>query len=166
MVKLSSGAELVVTKVGLYPQSALQHLADLKRQATESLGGVSSGIGFIGSPGYVLSGALALGVFEGILSRSATKRGLKYLAEYQECRLSISRNPVFFPVKNVANFSMPIPGSWSAVSSAGKRGMQEVYVHNGEEFVAMKGANDRPYYIRWTDVSIYEPQASTGRLVT
>lgn len=72
----------------------------------------------------------------------------------------------FFPVKNVANFSMPIPGSWSAVSSAGKRGMQEVYVHNGEEFVAMKGANDRPYYIRWTDVSIYEPQASTGRLVT
>jgi hypothetical protein len=44
----------------LYDEVEVREIAVLKAEALKSLGGVTTGIGFIGSPGWALGGAMAL----------------------------------------------------------------------------------------------------------
>jgi hypothetical protein len=59
----------------LYEEKLVQEVATLRAQAVKSLGGVSTGLGFFGSPEWVLSATMAVGLFEALLSTAAKKQG-------------------------------------------------------------------------------------------
>ena len=79
IISLVSGERLVVREVLLYDVNKVAEINSLKAQAGEKLQGFTTGLGFWGSPGWVIGGALALGAVEGIISNAKQKTGLQLL---------------------------------------------------------------------------------------
>jgi hypothetical protein len=73
---LSSGQTLKVGAIELYPAEQLAKIAGIRAQAAQKLGGVSTGLGFIGSPEWVIGASALLGVLEAALSDSSKKQAL------------------------------------------------------------------------------------------
>src|SRR5258707_3807369 len=81
MLLLSSGQTLKVRGIELFPAEELAKVAGLRGDAAQKLGGVSTGLGFIGSPGWVIGASAALGFLEAALSDGAKKSGLRLLSQ-------------------------------------------------------------------------------------
>jgi hypothetical protein len=77
---LASGEVLELRQVMLYPAEAVLEIAALRAQALKSFGGVSTGIGFWGSPSWALGGAAALGLLEGVVSAAMKNQGAELLS--------------------------------------------------------------------------------------
>lgn len=75
---LSSGQILKIKGVMLYPSEELGRIATIRAEAAQKLGGVSSGVGFIGSPGWAIGAGAALGLLENIASGVAKKKGCDF----------------------------------------------------------------------------------------
>jgi hypothetical protein len=164
LIVLVSGERLLMRAVLLYEAEKVAEIAALKAQAAEKLQGFSTGIGFWGSPGWVLGGAAALGLVEGFLSGSKQRQGLQLLrlaaAKFEE----LAKTAVFVPADQVWNLQSPHPQSWSAAlklqggtwvaKTFGKSEQQ--YVHNGEDFVNIK-TDAGVVCIRWSHVASYVP---------
>jgi hypothetical protein len=114
---LTSGQVLHVTGIVLYPADVLATVANLRNLAAEKLGGVSAGIGFIGSPGWVLGASAALGIIEGMMSSSARKDGVRLLGEADAKANELLDQGLIVPVDQISNRHRPSPASWSALCS-------------------------------------------------
>jgi len=66
-----------VSEVKMYHVKAVAKLRGILAAAQEKLGGVQTGLGFIGSPGWVIGGAVVLGAIEQALSSANAKIGVK-----------------------------------------------------------------------------------------
>jgi hypothetical protein len=113
-VTLVSGETLNVCKVMLFNLEIVDQIAALRMQGQKNLGGVSTGIGFWGSPTWVIEGTLVLGAIESMLSESAAKTGMKQLSQAQDLYLNQMAEGKFFDVKDVVNFELPQPSLWYA----------------------------------------------------
>ena len=113
---LSSGQTVSAKKVMLYPKDLIVEIALLKANAMSKLGGVSSGIGFLGSPGWAIGGALALGAITSALSSGMKKEGMEMLEEAEELYLSMKKQGFLADVSGVKGIERPIPKNWIAVN--------------------------------------------------
>ena len=144
-ITLSSGQVFAVHKVKLFWSDAVNQIAGLKAQAQQNLGGVHTGIGFWGSPGWVIEGAL--------------------LAEARNLYIKLmSSHGQFFDVRDVTNFGLPQPGLWYVdnrreVTEEGFFGntktktISTLYVHNGDEFVTLE-TDAGVINVRWSEVTV------------
>ena len=82
-VVLISGDRHRIEKVMLYEAKAVSELQSLRQQASKLFAGVSTGLGFWGSPGWVIGGALVLGALESLASRSNAKKGYEILVQVE-----------------------------------------------------------------------------------
>jgi hypothetical protein len=114
-ITLASGETFNVRKVALYPADVVSKIASMRMQAERNLGGVSTGIGFWGSPTWVIEGALVLGAVENWLSNNAAKEGLRQLENAKTMYLRQMSMPEFFDVSKVENFKLAQPGLWQVV---------------------------------------------------
>lgn len=78
---LSSGQTLKIQGVTLYPTESIAVISGLRPEAASKMGGVSTGMGFIGSPTWAIGTGAALGFLESVASDAAQKNGLKMFAE-------------------------------------------------------------------------------------
>jgi hypothetical protein len=62
----------VVEEVLLYDVNKVAEINSLKARAGNELQGFTTGLGFWGSPGWVIGGALALGAVEGMISNATS----------------------------------------------------------------------------------------------
>jgi hypothetical protein len=164
-ITLSSGQVFAVHKVKLFWSDAVNQIAGLKAQAQQNLGGVHTGIGFWGSPGWVIEGALVLGAIESMLSSAAAKKGMRQLAEARNLYIKLmSSHGQFFDVRDVTNFGLPQPGLWYVdnrreVTEEGFFGntktktISTLYVHNGDEFVTLE-TDAGVINVRWSEVTV------------
>jgi len=88
---LASGDDFSIEQIKLFDANEVARIFALKQNAQSLLGGVSTGIGFWGSPGWVVGGALALGFLEGLLSQSAAKKGARMLPRLMSVNKSFAR---------------------------------------------------------------------------
>jgi len=181
---LASGQTLKLLSVVLYEQEAVNEIASLKAQAAKNFGGVSTGIGFWGSPGWVLGGAAVLGLLEGALSNSAKKQGIELLRVAEEKYQLLVQNSVSFDALELLNAQYPHPQSWFALRETivdvskmnwrerdallarfqktkkdianDKLKVQSRYIHNGDEFVNFE-TNVGKLSVRWSHVVAYFP---------
>jgi hypothetical protein len=104
-------------KVMLYDQERVKEIALLRAQAMKSLGGVSTGVGFLGSPGWALGGAAALGILEGMLSSAMRKQAIEKLQTVESKTEALARSGVLFGFSEVAGAIAPHPEAWSATET-------------------------------------------------
>ena len=76
VILLTSGQSVKLRRVLLFEADLVDEIALLRVKALKGLGGVSTGIGFWGSPSWALGGAAALGLFEGLLSSATRNQAL------------------------------------------------------------------------------------------
>jgi hypothetical protein len=118
VIVLTSGQTLKISRVKLYEAAKLQEIAIIKASAAKNLGGISTGIGFWGSPAWALGGAAALGIVEGILSSAARKQGIELLKTAQAKFHELARGALYFDAPKLANSQVPFPHAWSAIGTA------------------------------------------------
>jgi hypothetical protein len=116
-VTLKSGETLSVRRVMLYNANNVNEIMALRAQAQQNLGGVSTGIGFWGSPGWVIEGALVLGAIENWLSNKSAKLGMEQMTQARQKYLHMMTTGLWFDVPLVANFNLPQPALWSAITT-------------------------------------------------
>jgi hypothetical protein len=179
-ITLASGAHYEVSHVMLYHGPTVKRAQELQAEARKNLGGVSTGLGFWGSPGWVLGGALALGLLESAASGIAATQGFQQLQEVEEIEQEIRGRGCFIPVGSIDNVDYPIPRLWvtdalsctSVVSDVEvlnkwrlKRLATETqlvpvwFVHNGEPFIRVKISAGTPLFLAWDQLEQYSVQS-------
>ncbi len=111
---LASGQTLKVKGLMLYPSEALARIVNIRAEAAGKLGGISTGIGFLGSPGWAIGAGAALGILEGIASGVAKKEGLRLLGTAETLAEETLARGLLFKVEHVEKLDRPFPGAWSA----------------------------------------------------
>ena len=113
-IVLSSGRQIETNAIRLYPDSDLEKIASLRAEAQEELGGFTTGLGFWGSPGWVIGGAAALGVMESIVSDSKAKQGFLLLQVAAEKYKELQQKGVLLDVSKIKGIDDPDPTNWHA----------------------------------------------------
>ena len=168
---LASGDEFSVEQIRLFDAGEVAQIFALKQNAQALLGGVSTGIGFWGSPGWVVGGALALGLLESLLSQGAAKKGAKALAEAYQREQSLRQDGRFFPISEIDGLEEPAPCIWAASAEIAVRSQGALaiwsgrsleassesrrFVHNGDEFITFV-ADEKIRSVRWSSVTTYQ----------
>lgn len=94
-IVLSSGRQIETDAIRLYRDSDLEQLASLRAKAQEALSGFTTGLGFLGSPVWVIGSAAVLGVLESIVSDSKAKDGIHLLMLAEEKYQDLKRKVYF-----------------------------------------------------------------------
>jgi hypothetical protein len=161
---LASGACYQISHVMLYHGPTIKRARELQTEAHKNFGGVSTGLGFWGSPGWVLGGALALGLLESAASESAAQRGFQQLHEVEEIMHKTREQGQFVAVACIENLHYPTPALWRSVAVKPEQELDDIsdgkqaetyLIHNGEPFVQMKTASGQALYIAWDKVEQY-----------
>lgn len=138
---------LQVTEIKMYHAKAVAKWRGMMAAAQEKMGGVSSGIGFIGSPEYVITGSLVLGALEAAISNANAKVGIKLLGEANRFLEEMHDRSVFIPVSSVANIDRSQPEMWQ-----GKQGTID-FMMLGNDFFRVRLADNRELNVRWSAVT-------------
>ncbi|SBW05908.1 hypothetical protein KL86APRO_12041 [uncultured Alphaproteobacteria bacterium] len=109
---LRNGKSLEISAVFLCPRDEVLEAMRLQSAAAGKMGGISSGLGLWGSPGWVVGGMLAVGALEALASKSAYKEGVE-IAQQAAHRMRTAReNGKFIPVANISGLESPQPTDW------------------------------------------------------
>jgi GYF domain 2 len=148
---LTSGAELKIKAVWLYDANALAEINAKRTEAMEKLRGVSTGLGSIGSIGWVLASSVVIGAVEGALSAGAASSGSNLLAQVIKMEQALRTRGVICPVGKIENIETPHPGLWRVYS----RKIQSTLIHSGDDFLTVQIDNGSACSIRWSTVESY-----------
>jgi hypothetical protein len=100
---MSSGAEIAVRNITLWPKDLLEQAAVLMDQAGVLNNGFSTGLGFIGGFGYVVTRSLLLGAAEMIVSGSMPAKAGTLQQQAARLVAEASAKSYSTPVRNIAN---------------------------------------------------------------
>jgi len=113
-IVVSSGRQIETSAIRLYLDSDLEEIASLRAKAQEELSGFTTGLGFWGSPGWVIGSAAALGVMESLVSDSKAKQGFLLLKEAVNKYKVLQQKGVLFDVSIIDGIDNPDPSTWHA----------------------------------------------------
>ena len=148
VIELETWARVMqVTEVRMYHAKAVAAWRGMMAAAQEKMGGVSTGIGFIGSPEWVVGGSLVLGALESALSNSNAKIGIKLLGEANAFLEEMHARSVFIPVADIKNIDRPQPEMWNATQGSID------FMMLGNDFMRVRIAGGRVVNVRWSSVS-------------
>lgn len=116
-----AGRPAEVTHVHLYPSPMVQEWRGLVAKASVQMGGVSSPIGFLGSPEWVIGGAVVSGLLTSAVSGAMAKDGAKTITDAASKLQSVRESGIKVPVADMAGIEAPYPSSWSALGPWSKR---------------------------------------------
>jgi hypothetical protein len=114
---LASGTQLVVERVMLFPELAIQEIAGMRAMAQEEMGGFSAGLSFWGSPGWAIGGAAILGIAESLVSNSKMKKGLAILKEVALKMEQLKSNYALVAIADIRGIHLAQPGEWRATDT-------------------------------------------------
>lgn len=153
-----AGEQLTVTGVQLYPEPMVDEWRQLLADARAQLGGVSTGLGFIGSPEWVIGASIALGALEGLASAANAQEGRNSLRRAQRVHTDLRRAGRVFRPSALADLDLPVPAAWSARSDG------TAYVSLGEDFLMVETLEKGCLQVRWSQVGSYKAMVN-GKLV-
>lgn len=146
-IGLSNGRTISVSKVRLFPLTLLQQEAQCRALANAKLGPTSPGIGFIGSPGWVLGGALAMSALTAIASEGSRKEGAQLLQRAEALRNDALCAGKMVAIEAIEGIDSPAPHRWSAVIGIRKDvNVRNLNASQLAEFCAKHGINRTDVY--------------------
>lgn len=117
LATLSSGQTLKLRQVRLYNKERVREIAILRQQALKNLGGVTTGVGFWGSPEWAIGGALALGLIEGLLSGAAREKASAILQDVQQKTSELARSGKMIDCAAMSGMDAADPRAWSGTET-------------------------------------------------
>jgi len=170
-IRLTSGLELRIKAVRLYDEFVLANINLKRAEALQKLQGVSTGLGSLGSIGWVLASSVVIGAVEGVLSAGSSASGINLLAEVIQIEQKFRSEGLFIAIGKTENIETPIPGVWRVSYSQKQRvktgvnfwseeqfemrDIPNALIHSGDEFVSFQTEDDSIHLIRWTSVEEY-----------
>lgn len=154
LFSMSSGSEYRAKEVFLYQESKLRQAQALRLSAAGNMNGISTGVGFLGSPEWAIGGAVALGILEGIASNAAAKKGLAQLDQARLLLTDAKKEGAFVPACNIENITEPNPAVWRGMLS---QPTPMWYAHNGDPFILIRTIDERSIHIAWEKVEAVVP---------
>ena len=145
---MRSGTQLVVTEFSLYPKDIILHAQEVAAKAKAKAGGFSTGLGFWGSPTWVIGGSLALGALEAAVSGTMATGAVDLLKEFERLHTQARKLRKSIPVSKITNVELITPFSWTAYS-------QTDLIHNGEPYVIVKTDQGKEITVVWENVEQY-----------
>lgn len=118
LLGLTSGKQVAANRILLFPEPEIQQVLLLRAKAQEEMGGFTTGLGFWGSPGWVIGGAATLGFVESLVSNSKMKKGLKLLKDAAQKFEHVRKKGTFFAISSIEEIAKPSPGAWHATHVA------------------------------------------------
>lgn len=152
-LRLISGLRIQAVAIQLFDAVRLQELATKKALATQSLGGVSTGLGAIGSLSWVLVSTVVIGAIESSLSKGAEKNGMAMLREIRVQEEKLRQQGRFVPVGQIYEIEHPSPNLWRTTPMDG---FSLGFTYGGDEFVTLKDSAGLTHSIRWTCIEYYK----------
>lgn len=149
---LTSGTSLCIAKIKLFDAQALQRLATMRATAAPQMGGVSTGLGAIGSLGWVLMATAAIGAVESAMSSAAARQGAEALRNALTLERRIRQTASFFPVGMIDQIEHPLPAFWEVpaqpIAPSG-------FIHSGDDFAVVQDPDGNSTAVRWGAVENY-----------
>lgn len=167
---LSSGQIWKVRAIELYPAEQIAKIAGLRAQAAQKMGGISTGLGFIGSPAWAVGAGAVLGVLEAALSESSKKQALPIIKHAEELTMTLRSIGQLFHIESIKHIERPDPSAWSASTVASQRISENTlwggqvhtetevtinFIHSGDEFLNVQVDEGLVIGIRWSGVIGY-----------
>jgi len=115
-----AGAHHEVSHLRLYPALGVNEWRSLINRAQAQLGGVNLGIGFIGSPEWVIGGSIVTGLIGSALNNAAQKIGMDLLNQAATLLERVRQQQTYFAIEDIQNRELPHPKAWMA-RGLGKR---------------------------------------------
>lgn len=109
---LNNGRDIIANKVMLYPAKLVEQAVKLRGQAMSKMGNVSSGIGFIGSPGWAIAGSLLVSAMESAVNSKNHQEGCSLLKMADNFAEEAKANSRMIDVETIANIHQPNPSIW------------------------------------------------------
>jgi len=167
-IGLMSGACIYLNAVFLYPSDKILQARVLQAQAAKNLGGISTGIGFWGSPEWAIGGGIALGLLEGIASSAAAKEGLKQMEKAGQILGLARKEGQFIPINRISNADLPFPENWACPATKEQETglllfgpktetVNCPWIHNGSPFIYAQSADQDPVFIALDKIQTYQP---------
>jgi hypothetical protein len=151
-IKTTSGAQFEIISVRLFNAADLQMLANKKAVAAQKMGGVSTGLIPIGSLSSVMIAGGVIGAVDSVLSSQSAIQGKKLFQEVLKQEKQLRKLGGFFPVGVIDEIESPAPELWHVPPQPR---FPNGYIHNGDDFVAVKDANGIIHHIRCSSVEYY-----------
>jgi len=172
-VGLVSGMVLHIEAIFLYPEEQIALARSLQAKATRGLGGASSPIGFLGSPDWVIGGAIVTGILESVASKSAASTAKDQLTQAQVAMSEARSGALFIPVADITDIESPYPERW-AFTAHKERIVERPFnvkvethtarmIHNGAPYVVARTTEGECISIAWDKVETYQAISSRKR---
>jgi hypothetical protein len=117
IILLSSGETLKLRSVLLYNEQRLRDIENLRARAMAKAGPANSGIGFIGSPGWVLGASAVMSLFEAAATRRLQQEALTLLREAERRSQALVDTARQCDFAALGNAHLPHPELWRAVTT-------------------------------------------------
>lgn len=110
---LSNGQTLAVQAVQLFDAAKVQEINFLRAAVAAKLGPTSTGLGFIGSPTWVIGASIGLGLLEAMKMKSNQGEAVKLLQELDAKSQALYVNSVYCDASKMHSNHVPSPDAWS-----------------------------------------------------
>lgn len=108
------GASIEIDAIRLHNQHAVKAWQTEFSEAQALLGEFSTGLGSIGSLGFVVTSALTLGIIERLVTKSSQRVGIEKLAQAMARYRTLASRGTYVAVEEVVNIEIPDPTQWEA----------------------------------------------------
>lgn len=135
---------LKVTHIKMYHTKAVALWRGMVASAHEKLGGVHTGIGFIGSLGWVVAASAVLGAIEGSLSSANAKEGVRLLGKAGSLMAESQARGIYITVSEIDNIETPKPATWRATQGT------IAFTTLDEEFLPVRTEEQGDLMVRWS----------------
>ena len=117
----------------------------------------------MGSPGWAIGGAMAIGLAESLISNSKMRKGMEIIKIATKMQLRLKNLGVFFKISEIFGSHRASPLEWRASkpvvnhgeSRGGSESTQPIYIYDNSDFLVIK-TGGMELAIRWTFVESYE----------
>jgi hypothetical protein len=127
-------------------------LVNKKAAAAQKMGGVSTGLIPIGSLSSVMIASGVIGAVDSVLSSQSAILGQKMFQEVLKQEKQLRKLAEFLPIGVIDEIENPALHLWNVPPQPR---FPNGYVHNGDDFVAVKDADRIIHHIRWSLVEYY-----------
>lgn len=110
------GVSHEVSHIKMFPAAEVNQWRAMVAQAQTQLGPVSSGIGFIGSPEWVIGGSIVSGILTQGIANASAKAGMETLNRAAALLAQIRSLGRFVAVSEFREAERPHPKAWIAVA--------------------------------------------------
>ncbi len=153
-ITLAGGLTLRTKSMILYSENQLQEAADLLRQAENKLGASAGGIGFMGSPSFVLGAVTTAALFSKWQKNRLSKEAVELFEDANDKYHQALKVNNEYELNQVENIELPDPSSWQVTIFEDLK--RKTFIPRPDGKIQFRTIEDKFIWIMWNHVVTYD----------